>query len=96
VNDRAVAVVQLIVAVAAAVGCVLSWLSARSLEVVAPIIEGEPTKSTTVYDPPMMALAFLLAAVAGVAVVSGVARLRRRGSGGAAVAPSWSTLHYRP
>jgi hypothetical protein len=78
VNDRVVAVVQLIVAGAAAVGCVLSWLSARSLEVVAPIIEGEPTRSSTVYDPPMMALAFLLAAVSGVAAISGVARLRRR------------------
>jgi hypothetical protein len=76
-TNRMVAVVQLAVAAAAAVGCVLSWFAARSLEVVAPILDGEPAKSSLVYDPPWIGLAVLLAAIAGVVAVSGVARLRR-------------------
>lgn len=76
-TSRKLAVIELAVAAAAAVGCVLSWLASRSLEVIAPILEGEPSKSTLVYYPPWIALAVFLAAVAGVAAVSGVARLRR-------------------
>lgn len=78
--NRMIAVVQLAVAVAAALGCVLCWFASRSWEVVAPIIEGEPAKSSLVYDPPWIGLAVFLAAVAGVTAVSGVARLRRRAS----------------
>jgi hypothetical protein len=77
VTNRRIAVVQLAVAIAAAVGCVLCWFASRSLEVVAPILDGEPAKSSLVYDPPWIGLAVFLAAVAGVAAVSGVARLRR-------------------
>jgi hypothetical protein len=47
------------------------------LEVVAPILDGEPSKSTVVYYPPWIGLAVFLAGVAGVAAVSGAARLRR-------------------
>jgi hypothetical protein len=78
VTNRNIAAIQLVLAAAAAVGCVLSWVAARSSEVVAPILPGEPTKSSMVYHPPMIALALFLAAVAGVLVVAGVARLRRR------------------
>jgi hypothetical protein len=77
VTNRKLAVVELAVAAAAAVGCVLSWFASRSLEVVAPILDGEPSKSTVVYYPPWIGLAVFLAGVAGVAAVSGAARLRR-------------------
>jgi hypothetical protein len=71
------ATIELVLAAVAAVGCVASWMAARSVAVAAPVIASEPSKATTVYDPSMVTLAMLLAAVAGVFVVLGVARLRR-------------------
>lgn len=71
------AIVELVLAAAAVIGSVASWLSARSTEAVAPVIPGEPSKSAVVYDPSMISLALLLATVAGVLIVLGVARLRR-------------------
>jgi hypothetical protein len=78
VTNRAAAVFELVLAAAAAVGCVLTWVSARSVEVVAPILEGEPSKSTFVYDPSNIAWALLFAAAAGLLAIAGAARLQRR------------------
>jgi hypothetical protein len=75
VNRRAV--IELALAVIAAVGSVASWLAASSAEIAAPVIASEPSKATTAYDPSLIALAFLLLAAAGVLAVLGVARLRR-------------------
>jgi hypothetical protein len=69
-------VVELVLAVAAAVSSVYFWLSARTTEMAAPVLPSEPSQVTTVYDPPLIALSLLLATVAGVLVVIGVARLR--------------------
>jgi hypothetical protein len=69
--------IELVLAVVAAVGCVLSWLAARSTVDVAPVLEGEPMTTSVVYSPPLLVLSLLLATVAGVLVVLGVARLRR-------------------
>jgi hypothetical protein len=45
---------------------------------VAPVTEGQPSTVSVVYDPPMMVLGLVLATVAGVLVILGVAGLRRR------------------
>lgn len=73
-------VVQLVLAVVAAVGATLCWSQVRSLVDVPPITDGEPATVSAVYDPPLMFLAWLLATVAGVLIVLGVAGLRRRRS----------------
>ena len=75
------AVIELVLALAAAIGCVLSWLAAVTTVEVAPIIEGEPLTTSLVYSPPLLTLSLLLATVAGVLAVLGVARLRRASRG---------------
>jgi NO-binding membrane sensor protein with MHYT domain len=42
------------------------------------VVDGEPMTASVVYNPPLVALSLLLATVAGVLAVIGVARLRRR------------------
>jgi hypothetical protein len=69
--------VELVLAVVAAVGCVLSWLAARSTVAVAPVLDGEPATTSVLYSPPLIVLSLFLATVAGVLTVLGVARLRR-------------------
>ena len=69
--------IELLVAVLAAVGCVVSWLAARSTVAVAPVLEGEPQTTSVVYSAPLLVLSLLLAAVAGVLAVVGISRLRR-------------------
>jgi hypothetical protein len=69
--------IELLVAVVAAAGCVLSWLAASSTVVVAPVVEGEPHSTSVIYSPPLLVLSLLLAAVAGVLAVVGIAGLRR-------------------
>lgn len=76
-SGRTLAFVQLVIAGVALAGSVLSWLAARSTEQVPPMLEGEPTLSSTVYSPSLVLLALILAGVAGVAVVAGVTRLLR-------------------
>ncbi|WP_006244570.1 hypothetical protein [Mycolicibacterium tusciae] len=71
------AVIELALALAAAIGGVLSWLAAVTTVEVPPIIEGEPLTTSSVYSPPLLTLSLLLATVAGVLAVLGVARLRR-------------------
>jgi hypothetical protein len=70
--------IELLVAAVAAVGCVLSWLGASSTVVVAPVLDGEPPTTSVAYSAPLLVLSLLLATVAGVLAVLGIARLRRR------------------
>jgi hypothetical protein len=76
-RSRRRAIVELLLAAVAAAGCVLCWLAARSTVVVAPVLEGEPMTTSVVYSAPLLVLSLVLAAVAGVLIVLGVARLRR-------------------
>jgi hypothetical protein len=72
------AVLQIVIAVVAAVGCVVSWVAAKSTVEVAPVLPGEPVTYSVTYSAPMLTLALLLATVAGVLAVLGVANARRR------------------
>lgn len=71
------AVIELVVALLAAVGCVLSWLAAGSTIEVAPVLAGEPATTSVTYYAPLLVLSLLLATAAGVLAVLGIARLRR-------------------
>lgn len=71
------AAVEPIVVAAAAVGCVLSWLAARSTVEVAPVLPGEPATTSVAYSAPLLVLSLLLAILAGVLAVRIVARWRR-------------------
>lgn len=75
---RSRAAIELMLAVLAAIGCVLSWLGSRTAGMAAPVVPTEPSLPTVAYDPSFIVLAVLLATVAGVLLVLGVARLRRR------------------
>lgn len=70
------AVAELGLAGAALAGCLLSWLQARSVVAVAPIADGQPVTMSAVYDPALLVLSLMLAALAGVLAVVGTARLR--------------------
>ena len=70
-------VVELVIALAAAAGAVVSWLAAQSTVVVAPIVEGEPSTTSVRFCAPLVALTFLLATLAGVVTVVLVARRRQ-------------------
>ncbi len=84
------AILELLLAIVAAAGCVLSWLAAQSTVAVAPVIEGEPMTTSVIYSAPLLVLSLILATVAGVLAVVAVARLRRaavkRGPTGSEVA----------
>lgn len=71
------AVVELVVAGVALVGVGVSWLHARHIVNVAPITDGQPSTTALVYNPQLLLLALLLALVAGVLAVLGIARLWR-------------------
>ena len=75
-QKRCVAV-ELVLAVVAAAGSVGSWLAAQSTVKVAPVLTGEPQTTSVAYSPPMLVLMLLLATIAGVLAVDGIARLRR-------------------
>jgi hypothetical protein len=70
-------IVELLSAVVAAACAVWAWFGAQSVITVAPILAGEPQTTSVVYSPPMLVLVLLLATVAGVLAVDGIARLRR-------------------
>ncbi|WP_418004852.1 hypothetical protein ACNO8X_07965 [Mycobacterium sp. PDNC021] len=76
-TGRIVAAGALVAAVLAAVGSVVSWLAASSIADVAPVIPGEPVKTSVLYDPSFITLSVLLATLAGVLAVVGTARWRR-------------------
>ena len=69
--------IELVLAVVAAAGCVVTWLAATSTVEVAPVLDGEPMTTSVVYSPPLLVASLLLATVAGVLAVLAVARLRR-------------------
>jgi len=69
--------IELVLAVVAAAGCVLSWLAARSTVEVAPVLDGQPMTTSVVYSPPLLVASLFLATVAGVLAVLGVRRMRR-------------------
>lgn len=71
------AVFELLLAIAAAVGCAASWIAAQSTVVNAPIKDGEPTTTSVLYYPPWLFVAFMLGTLAGVLLVIAVARWRR-------------------
>ncbi|OBB90965.1 hypothetical protein [Mycolicibacterium peregrinum] len=71
------AVLEFVVAAVAAVGCVLSWIAASTTIQVAPVLDGEPPTTAISYSAPMLVLALVLAGLAGVLTVLGIARLRR-------------------
>jgi hypothetical protein len=77
VTARLPAVLALVLACAAAAGCVISWLGVRSTVTIAPVAAGQPATTSVVYDPPLLLLTLLLAAVAGILTVIGATRLRR-------------------
>jgi hypothetical protein len=77
--------VQLFLGCVAAACSVLAWLGARSTVVVAPVLEGEPKTTSLEYSAPLLVLSLILATVAGVLIVIGIARLVRRDRGGNAV-----------
>jgi hypothetical protein len=76
-TSRRRATIELALAAAALIGCVLSWLAAASTANVAPVLAGEPAKTSTVYDPSLITLSVLLLTVAGVLLVLGVTRMLR-------------------
>ncbi len=76
-TGRRRAVLELVLAVAAAVGGVASWVRAESTVMIAPIANGEPSTTSVAYSSPLLFLAFVLGTLAGVLAVVGVARWRR-------------------
>lgn len=73
------AVIELVIACVAAVGCAISWSAVRSTVAVAPVAAGQPVTTSVAYDPPLLLVTLLLATAAGMLAVVGVARLRRAG-----------------
>ncbi|WP_237160831.1 hypothetical protein [Mycolicibacterium parafortuitum] len=71
------AVVELLAAALAGIGSVVAWLNASRPVVNEPVLPGEPSTMSQIYYAPMLTLSLLLATLAGVLVVLGVARLRR-------------------
>lgn len=78
------AVVELLLACAAVAGCAASWSAVRTTVEVAPVLKDQPVTMSVVYDPSMLLLTLLLATVAGMLAVVGIARLRRTGRAAAA------------
>lgn len=76
---RVRAVVELLLACAAAAGCAVSWLAVRTTVTVAPVLKDQPVTTSVVYDPSMLLVTLLLATLAGMLAVVGIARLRRTG-----------------
>ncbi len=71
-------VVQVVLALAAAVGAALCWPRISSMVDVAPVTEGQPATVSVVYHAPVLLLVWILATLAGVLAVLAVAGLRRR------------------
>lgn len=71
------ALVELALAGAALVGAGVCWANASQLRGVAPVAEGQPYTTALVYDPQLLLLTMVLAIIAGVFAVVGMARLLR-------------------
>ncbi|MFY2861763.1 hypothetical protein ACOJVU_19030 [Mycobacterium sp. THU-M104] len=78
------ALVEVCLACAALVGAGISWTHARHTQRVAPIADGQPFTTSLVYNPQLLLLTLVLVTVAGLLLVTGLARtLRvRRGADG--------------
>ena len=70
-------IIQVVLAALALAAAVVTGLSARSVAVVAPVTDGQPSTTSAVFDPPLMMLTWLLVTSAGVLAVLGVAGLVR-------------------
>ncbi len=75
-SARVRAAVELVLAAAAAVGCVACWLLSQSTVDNAPIADGQPATVSVMFYAPTLALAFILLTLAGVLAVVGIARWR--------------------
>jgi hypothetical protein len=75
---RYLALLELGLAFAALMAAGVSWSHARHAVRVAPVADGQPVTTSLVYDPQQLLLTMLLATLAGVLAVVGVARLVRR------------------
>ena len=71
------ALVELALAAATLVAAGVCWSHASQLRGVAPVAEGQPATTSLVYHPQLLLLTMLLAIIAGVFAVVGVARLLR-------------------
>lgn len=69
--------VELGLACVALVGAAVSWSRSHHTVGVAPIADGQPFTTSTVYDPQLLLLTLLLLTGAGVLAVIGTARRRR-------------------
>ena len=76
-TSRPRAIVELVLAIAAAVGCGVSFVVARTPVTIPPVAEGEPSAASVTFYPPLLMLALVLGTLAGVLFVVGVARWRR-------------------
>ena len=70
-------VIQLVLAVLALAGGVITGLQSRSVVFVAPVADGQPSTTSVALDPPLMLLTWGLVTAAGVLGVLGVAGLIR-------------------
>jgi cell division protein FtsX len=77
VRARFCALLLLSLACAAAAGAAVSWTHSRHTVQVAPIVDGQPATISLVYEPQLLLLTMLLAIIAGVLAVLGVATLWR-------------------
>jgi hypothetical protein len=78
VTTKTRAIIELVLAAVAMIGSVSCWLAAKSTADVAPVLAGEPSKTSNLYDPWLISWSMLLLTVAGVLVVIGVTHWRRR------------------
>lgn len=76
-NGRYRALIELVFAGIALIGAGAAWTHASQTRSVAPIAEGQPATTSLVYDPQLLLLTMVLAILAGLLAVAGVARLRR-------------------
>jgi hypothetical protein len=72
------AAIELVLAFCAIAAAVWSALQVRTVVNVAPIIDGQPATTSLAYDPPMIVLTLLMTTAAGVLLIIGAARWRRR------------------
>ncbi|MEC4765535.1 hypothetical protein VT930_20930 [Mycobacterium sherrisii] len=76
-SARVRALVELGLAGVALVGVGACWLHGRHTVSVGPITDGQPSTTALVYNPQLLLLAVLLAMIAAVSAVLGIARWRR-------------------
>lgn len=71
------ALIELAMAFAALAGAGVSWSRSHHTVSVAPIADGQPFTTSSVYDPQLLLLTLVLLTAGGVLAVVSVARLRR-------------------